>query len=106
MYKSLKNILIICLSSVIIFNCGTKKSIPSSTAIEEPVLPGKEIIVPTYEQEYVSFGQKKWVDSIYNQMSLEDKIGQLFMVAAYSNKDTVHVNSIDKLIKENNIRSE
>ncbi len=100
MYKSLKNILIICLSSVIIFNCGTKKSIPSSTAIEEPVLPGKEIIVPTYEQEYVSFGQKKWVDSIYNQMSLEDKIGQLFMVAAYSNKDSIHFNAIDKLISK------
>ena len=100
MYKSLKNILIICLFSVIIFNCGTKKSIPSSTLIEEPVLPGKEIIVPTYEQEYASLGQKKWVDSIYKQMSLEDKIGQLFMVAAYSNKDSIHFNAIDKLISK------
>jgi beta-glucosidase-like glycosyl hydrolase/CubicO group peptidase (beta-lactamase class C family) len=42
--------------------------------------------------------QIKWVDSVYNQMSLEDRIGQLFMVAAYSNKDSVHNNSIEKLV--------
>ena len=45
----------------------------------------------------------KWVDSVYNAMTLEEKFGQLFMVAAYSNKDTVHFNTIDKLIQENKI---
>ena len=45
----------------------------------------------------------KWVDSVYNGMTLEEKFGQLFMVAAYSNKDTVHFNAIDKLIQENKI---
>lgn len=45
----------------------------------------------------------KWVDSIYNSMSLEEKLGQLFMVAAYSNKDANHINTIDKLIAENKI---
>ncbi|WP_035672806.1 glycoside hydrolase family 3 N-terminal domain-containing protein [Flavobacterium sp. 83] len=45
----------------------------------------------------------KWVDSLYNAMSLDEKLGQLFMVAAYSNKDSVHFNAIDKLIKENKI---
>ncbi|MDI5950006.1 glycoside hydrolase family 3 N-terminal domain-containing protein [Flavobacterium yafengii] len=45
----------------------------------------------------------KWVDSVYNAMTLEEKFGQLFMVAAYSNKDTVHFNAIDKLIQENKI---
>ncbi|RZJ98995.1 MAG: beta-N-acetylglucosaminidase, partial [Flavobacterium sp.] len=42
--------------------------------------------------------QVKWVDSVYNQMTLPERIGQLFMVAAYSNKDTVHNNSIEKLV--------
>ncbi len=42
--------------------------------------------------------QKSWVDSLYNQMSLEEKIGQLFMVAAYSNKNEAHARSIDSLI--------
>jgi beta-glucosidase-like glycosyl hydrolase/CubicO group peptidase (beta-lactamase class C family) len=45
----------------------------------------------------------KWVDSVYNTLYLEERIGQLFMVAAYSNKDTIHFNAIDKLIKENKI---
>ncbi|HEU4496589.1 MAG TPA: glycoside hydrolase family 3 N-terminal domain-containing protein, partial [Flavobacterium sp.] len=40
-----------------------------------------------------------WVDSIYNKMSMEQRIGQLFMVAAYSNKDSAHINAIDRLIQ-------
>lgn len=47
--------------------------------------------------------QQIWVDSVYNKMSFEQKIGQLFMVAAWSNKDTVHTNSIEKLIKNYHI---
>lgn len=43
-------------------------------------------------------GQSLWVDSLYNQMSLEEKIGQLFMVAAYSNKNEAHARNIDSLI--------
>jgi beta-glucosidase-like glycosyl hydrolase/CubicO group peptidase (beta-lactamase class C family) len=48
--------------------------------------------------ENVPIAQTKWVDSVYNQMSLDERIGQLFMVAAYSNKDSVHTNSIEKLV--------
>lgn len=44
--------------------------------------------------------EKVWVDSIYNQLTFEEKVGQLFMVAAYSNKDGEHVKSIDKLIED------
>ena len=44
--------------------------------------------------------QKIWVDSIYNQFSFEEKVGQLFMVAAYSNKDEAHNKSIDKLVED------
>ncbi|TGD59446.1 glycoside hydrolase family 3 N-terminal domain-containing protein [Flavobacterium humi] len=44
--------------------------------------------------------EKIWVDSIYASMTFEEKLGQLFMVAAYSNKDTVHFNALDKLVKE------
>lgn len=43
--------------------------------------------------------EKMWVDSIYNRMTFDERVGQLFMVAAYSNKDSAHVNSIDRLIK-------
>ncbi len=47
-----------------------------------------------------SDAETKWVDSVYNQMDFNAKVGQLFMIAAYSNKDSVHVNSIDKLIRD------
>lgn len=49
--------------------------------------------------------QQKWVDSIYKKLSLEDKIGQLFMVPAYSNKDEEHTASVMKLIKKYHIGS-
>ena len=45
----------------------------------------------------------KWVDSVYNAMTLEEKLGQLFMVAAYSNKDSAHIKAIDKLILDHKI---
>lgn len=41
-----------------------------------------------------------WVDSVYNQMSLQEKVGQLFMVSAYSNRIDAHTDSIQKLINE------
>jgi len=40
-----------------------------------------------------------WADSIMNHMTLDEKIGQLIMVAAYSNKDEKHENEIMELIK-------
>lgn len=45
----------------------------------------------------------KWVDSVYYAMTLEEKLGQLFMVAAYSNKDSAHIKAIDKLILDHKI---
>ncbi len=47
--------------------------------------------------------QKKWVDSLYNTMSIEEKIGQLFMVQVFSNKGTAHENQIVNLIKKHHI---
>jgi beta-glucosidase-like glycosyl hydrolase/CubicO group peptidase (beta-lactamase class C family) len=44
--------------------------------------------------------EKHWVDSIYNKISLEEKVGQLFMVRSYSNKDSTHVNEIDQLVRD------
>ena len=91
-------------------NCGTTKVIPSEVEkIKKPeVIYDDQAYAPISKSERKNFFKEtpletKWVDSIYNQMSFEDKIGQLFMVAAYSNKDTVHFNAIDKLISQNKI---
>ena len=37
-----------------------------------------------------SVAQLRWVDSVMKTMSIDQKIGQLFMVAAYSNRDEKH----------------
>ncbi|WP_428742488.1 glycoside hydrolase family 3 N-terminal domain-containing protein [Tenacibaculum sp.] len=42
--------------------------------------------------------QNVWVDSIMKRMSIDEKIGQLFMVQAYSNKDKTHEDFISNLI--------
>jgi beta-glucosidase-like glycosyl hydrolase/CubicO group peptidase (beta-lactamase class C family) len=47
--------------------------------------------------------QNKWVDSLYNNMSLDEKIGQLFMVQVFSNQDIKSKNNIVNLIKEQHI---
>ena len=38
--------------------------------------------------------QKKWVDSVYNAMTLAEKVGQLYMVQVMSNQDTIAKNKI------------
>ena len=58
---------------------------------------------------YYSYSQEKpvfladsstWVDSIMSTLSEEERIGQLFMVAAYSNKSESHKNYIIRLIED------
>lgn len=47
--------------------------------------------------------QQKWVDSVYNKLDFEEKVGQLFMVAAYSNKNEEHYKDIDDLVTQHKI---
>jgi|FLOH01.1.fsa_nt_gi beta-N-acetylhexosaminidase len=49
--------------------------------------------------------QQQWVDSVYKTLSLDEKIGQLFMVPAYSNLDKKHEKSVKNLIKKYHIGS-
>lgn len=44
-----------------------------------------------------------WAQNKLATMSLDQKLGQLFMVAAYSNKGESHVHEIEKLIKNESI---
>lgn len=44
-----------------------------------------------------------WADSLLSAMSVEEKVGQLFMVAAYSNRDEAHVREIEGLIRDHQI---
>ena len=44
-----------------------------------------------------------WVDSVFNALSPDQRLGQLFMVAAYSNQGQDHVNQIANLVEQENL---
>ncbi|WP_448518397.1 glycoside hydrolase family 3 N-terminal domain-containing protein [Rhodoflexus sp.] len=44
--------------------------------------------------------QHEWADSVLRTMNDDQKIGQLFMVAAYSNRDEAHYKEIDRLVSQ------
>ncbi len=47
--------------------------------------------------------KRQWVDSVFKSMTPQQRIGQLFMVAAYSNLDQAHVTEIERLVRLHNI---
>ena len=47
--------------------------------------------------------QQKWVDSIYNNMSIEEKVGQLFMVRAFSDSKKSNQKAVAQLINKYHI---
>lgn len=44
-----------------------------------------------------------WAEKVLNSMTLEEKVGQFFMVATWSEKDESHQAEIEKIIRENKI---
>jgi beta-glucosidase-like glycosyl hydrolase/CubicO group peptidase (beta-lactamase class C family) len=51
----------------------------------------------------VDYNKTKWVDSVYNTLTLEERIGQLFMVAAYSGGKSYNQSAITELINKHQI---
>ncbi len=58
---------------------------------------------PMNTENNTQINQMEWVEKTIGSMSPEERIGQLFMVAAYSNKDYSHQQTISSLIKNNHI---
>ena len=52
---------------------------------------------------YLNHSKQAWVDSVFKSLTPDERLAQLFMVAAYSNKDTAHVAELEKLIREQKI---
>jgi beta-N-acetylhexosaminidase len=44
--------------------------------------------------------ETRWVDSVYNQMSLDQRIGQLFMIRAHSNLGPDHIAKVKREIQD------
>jgi beta-N-acetylhexosaminidase len=47
-----------------------------------------------------AFDRKYWTDSVYHALNEDERLGQLFMVAAYSNKDEKHLAHLDSLVQK------
>ncbi|MFA6352464.1 MAG: glycoside hydrolase family 3 N-terminal domain-containing protein, partial [Bacteroidales bacterium] len=42
----------------------------------------------------------RWVDSVFESLTPKERVGQLIMIAAYSNRDANHQAEIERLIRE------
>ena len=57
---------------------------------------------PLYDYDDLE-NQQKWVDDVYNAMTLEEKVGQLFMVDLFSSDPKAKINRIKNLITDYHI---
>ena len=56
---------------------------------------------PLKTKDYVA--QQKWVDSVYNSLTVKERIGQLFMPMVFSSQTEEEHQEIIRQIKENKI---
>lgn len=89
-------ILISCLQSTSRNQLKPEKDQPGSLR-DNPVLKVLDSVPPFH------LVQNKWVDSVFNSMTEDERIGQLFMVAAYSKNGTTPNDKISGLIREQKI---
>lgn len=55
------------------------------------------------EENLMQVREKSWVDSVFTSLTPDQRLGQLFMVAAFSNKDENSYKKIDQLVRDYNI---
>ena len=62
---------------------------------------------PQYQPKNLSNSDLKkandWVDKTYNSLSQDEKLGQLFIVALYTNKDEAHISQIRNIVLNDKI---
>jgi beta-glucosidase-like glycosyl hydrolase/CubicO group peptidase (beta-lactamase class C family) len=54
---------------------------------------------PTQDPEFLNV-QSTWADSVFKSLTPDERIAQLFMVAAYSNKGIEHVKKVEELVSK------
>ena len=64
-----------------------------------------KVVHQNIEQKKLPLSSLKanWVDSVYNTLSQQEKIGQLFMVAAYSGGKNLNADAIEQLVKKHQV---
>jgi beta-N-acetylhexosaminidase len=88
--KIIKFIVKVIVFSVVIFFASSFIDFNEVNPPEKPEETGPEFI------KY----QSPWIDSVYNSLTLDEKIGQLFVVAVYPTVGNQHIKSIENIIKK------
>ncbi len=92
MIRNFSKILLVLLS-LLLFNNAT---IPGNRTFETPLVD--EPLDPPFLQ-----ADSAWVDSVMLGMSLDEKIAQMLMIQAYSNRDEAHTRELEKLIRKHKV---
>lgn len=63
------------------------------------------ISINSFSQKFLSPSKaaNRWVDSIFNKLTLEEKIAQLFIIRAHSNLPQEHIDKVTEQIKKYNV---
>lgn len=71
----------------------------------ERIINSKEVSLPPKDTPpaRMLFNENQWADSLFGQLTLEQKIGQLFMVATYSDRNETYYRYVDQLIQNYHI---
>ena len=55
-----------------------------------------------YTKEQMILAQQ-WVDTTYNNLNQDERLGQLFIVALYTNKGEKHIEEVSNIVKNDKI---
>jgi len=58
---------------------------------------------PEVRPPFLAFQTDQWVDSVFNSLSVDQKIGQLIMVPAYSKRGIKHRTRLIRMVRDNQI---
>jgi len=60
-------------------------------------------VQPPVKIDYANAAEGRWVDSLFNSMSEAERLGQLFMIRAHSDKGPDHTAMVENLIKKHHV---
>jgi len=59
--------------------------------------------IPAKLRTPVAATEQSWVDSVFNSLTLDQKIGQFFMIATYSNRNEAYYRQTEQLIQNHQV---
>ncbi|KAA6440390.1 serine hydrolase [Dyadobacter flavalbus] len=105
-FRVVLSIIVLVILSSVVSVAWKLMAVRSSFLVKPEVAVAKKVVAKKARKRLdpvLVLPENEWVDSTLNALSIEEKIGQLFMVATFSNRDESHYKYIDRLINEYHI---